>query len=268
MEPLNRSALKIAKEVADNAKGESNLMAGNISNSNIWDPDDHKSQQEVRSMFEEMCQWAVEEGADMLIGETFYYAEEAYCALDVMKKHNVPSVLTIAPMGENIMRDGVTPLDTCVELEKRGADVVGMNCFRGPDTMMPYLRDIRQAVSCHMAALPIPYRTTKESPTFFNLPDENGCTCPSPHGRTFPTALDPLYMNRYEIQKFANDALELGIKYIGVCCGASPMLIREVAMVAGKTPESARFAENMSNHFMYGENKRIPEHMKGYREKA
>ena len=32
-------------------------------------------------MFSEMIGWAVEEGADMLIGETFYYAEEAYTAL-------------------------------------------------------------------------------------------------------------------------------------------------------------------------------------------
>jgi betaine-homocysteine S-methyltransferase len=38
------------------------------------------------------------------------------------------------------------------ELEQRGADVVGMNCFRGPDTMMPYLREAREILKCHMAA--------------------------------------------------------------------------------------------------------------------
>ena len=36
---------------------------------------------EVEKMFSEMVGWAVDEGADMLIGETFYYAEEAYTAL-------------------------------------------------------------------------------------------------------------------------------------------------------------------------------------------
>ncbi len=38
LEPLNRSALKIAKKVSlDTPKGsQPNLMAGNISNSNIW----------------------------------------------------------------------------------------------------------------------------------------------------------------------------------------------------------------------------------------
>jgi betaine-homocysteine S-methyltransferase len=44
LEPLNRSALKIAKKVADNPidGGEPNLMSGNISNSNIWEQDDKR----------------------------------------------------------------------------------------------------------------------------------------------------------------------------------------------------------------------------------
>ena len=71
-------------------------------------------------MFSEMVEWAVDEGADMLIGETFYYAEEAYTALKVMQKTGLPSVITIAPMAENIMRDGVGIVDTCKELEQRG----------------------------------------------------------------------------------------------------------------------------------------------------
>ena len=61
---------------------------------------------------------------------------------------------------------------------------------------MPFLKKIRKVIKCHMAALPIPFRTTKNQPTFFNLDDNNGCTCPAPHGRTFPTALDPMYCNR------------------------------------------------------------------------
>ena len=48
LEPLNRSALQIAKKVAENNDdGEPNLMAGNISNSNIWKQGDKNSQLEV-----------------------------------------------------------------------------------------------------------------------------------------------------------------------------------------------------------------------------
>ncbi|MBS9779344.1 MAG: homocysteine S-methyltransferase family protein [Moraxellaceae bacterium] len=261
LEPLNRSALRIARKVADAKEG--NLMAGNISNSNIWDPNDKAKQAEVRAMFEEMVQWAVEEGADLIIGETFYFAEEAYCALEVAKASGLPTVITLAPMAKNNeLQDGVSAVDCCVELEKRGADVVGLNCFRGPETMMPYLKEIRKAVKCHVAALPIPYRTSEEHPTFFNLPDYSNCTCPAPHGRTFPTALDPLFCNRYEMGKFAKEAYELGVNYLGVCCGANPMLIRETAEAVGLTTEASRYSENMANHFMYGSNERLPENIK------
>ena len=270
LEPLNRAALKIAKKVALNTpKGmRPNLMAGNISNSNIWKEGDKKSQLEVEKIFDEMIEWAVDEGADILVGETFYYAEEAFKALEVMKKSGLQTVVTISPMGENIMRDGKSVVETCKELEQRGADVVGMNCFRGPNTMLPYLKEIRKVVKCHVGALPIPYRTTKKNPTFFNLPDSNGCGCESPHGRTFPTALDPMYCNRYEIRKFAKEAYNLGINYLGVCCGASPMLIRETAEAVGLEVPASKYRENISNHFMYGSNKRIPKHMSDYGDKA
>jgi len=270
LEPLNRSALKIAKKVAVNTpKGtEPNLMAGNISNSNIWNHKDTSQNKEVEKMFSEMVGWAVDEGADILIGETFYYAEEAYTALKIMKQSGLPAVITIAPMGENIMRDGVSIVDTCKELEQLGGDVVGMNCFRGPNTMMPYIKEIRKALKCHVAALPISYRTTKENPTFFNLPDNNGCTCHTKHKTPFPTALDPMQCNRYEIGKFAKESFDLGVNYLGVCCGANPMLIREVAEAVGLKVPASKYRENMANHFLFGTHERIPEHQKEYKSKA
>ena len=240
LEPLNRAALKIAKKVADSpiGGGEPNLMSGNISNSNIWEQDDKGSQLEVERMFNEMVEWAVDEGADLIMGETFYYAEEAYKALEIK------------------------------ELEQRGADVVGMNCFRGPVTMLPYLKEIREAISCHMAALPLPFRTTEEHPTFFNLPDNNGCTCHAPHGRTFPTALDPLYCNRYEMRAFFEEVNKIGIKLLGVCCGATPMHQREVAEAVGLTVPASKYREKMENHFMYGTNERTAKHMQDYGDNA
>ena len=270
LEPLNRAALKIAKKVSDNpiSGTQPNLMAGNISNSNIWKEDVSSTHLEVTKMFSEMIEWAVDEEAEMLIGETFYYAAEAYKALELIKQTSLPAVITIAPMGENKMKDGVSIVETCKELEQRGADVVGLNCFRGPATMMPYLKEIRKALKCHVAALPINYRTTEQHPTFFNLPDDNGCSCHSPHGRTFPTALDPLQCNRYEIGEFAKEAHKMGVNYLGVCCGANPMLIREVAESVGLSVPASSYREDMSTHFMYGSNERIAKHMQDYGDKA
>ena len=67
LEPLNRAALKIAKKVADNpiGGGEANLMAGNISNSNIWEEGHKETHADVERMFSEMVEWSVDEGADL-----------------------------------------------------------------------------------------------------------------------------------------------------------------------------------------------------------
>jgi len=215
-----------------------------------------------------MVDWAVDEGADILIGETFYYAEEAHTALKVMKETGLPTVITIAPYGQSFLRDEVSIIDTCKELEQRGGDVVGMNCHRGPNTMLPYLKEIRRELKCHVAGLPIAYRTTENYPTFFNLPDNNGCICSSPHETTFPTALDPMQCNRYEIGQFAKEAYDLGVNYLGVCCGANPMLIRELAEAVGLTVPASKYRENLENHYMYGKNKRLLKHIKDYRRKA
>ena len=263
LEPLNRAALRIAKEVADtNPAGEPDLLAGNISNSNIWNPDDPASQDSVRAMFDEMCAWAAEEGADIIVGETFYYHGEALAALEAIRATGLPAVVTLGVMAEGRMLDGPHPAETCAELERRGAAVTGLNCFRGLATTMPLLKEVRAAVRGPVAALPLPYRTTPEHPTFFNLPDDPGCACPSPHGRTFPTALDPLFVNRYEVRQWAEEAHALGVRYLGLCCGNNPMFTREVAEAVGRVTEASRYSERMQHHFMYGDFDRLPAHMK------
>ncbi|MGI9307552.1 MAG: homocysteine S-methyltransferase family protein [Gammaproteobacteria bacterium] len=270
LRPLNLAALEIAREVAADVPSgaEPNLFAGNISNTNVWNPEDKNAQREARAMFGEMCGWAADAGADFIIGETFYYAGEAFAALDAIRETGLPAVVTISPMGENKMRDDWSIVDTCAELEQRGADVTGMNCFRGPPTMLPYIRQIRARVKCHVAALPVTFRTTEAHPTFFNLPDNNGCACPAPHGRPFPTALEPMNCNRYEIRAFAEEAWKMQARYLGVCCGASPAYIREVAEAMGRTPPASKYREDMSRHFIYGTHERLAEHITGYGDRA
>ncbi len=264
LEPLNRTALQIARSVAQTpVNGEmQNLLAGNISNTNLWDPQDKASVKEVRSMFDEMVSWASDEGVDYIIGETFYYAGEAFCALESIQASGLPAVVTIACMSGDTMRDGWSIVDTCKELAQRGATVVGMNCFRGPNTMMPYIRQIRKEVDTHVAAIPVAFRTHSKHQTFFNLPDESPHTyCDLPKERTFPTALDPLLVNRYEIRAFAQEAWDLGVKYLGVCCGAAPIYIREVAEAMGRTPPASRYREDISRQFLFGTDRRLKKHV-------
>ena len=71
-----------------------------------------------------------------------------------------------------------------------------------------------------------------------------------------------------QIKKFAEDAWNNNIRYLGVCCGAAPIHIREVAEVMGRTPLSSRYSENMQKHFMYGTDESLPEHITSYGDKA
>uniref|UniRef100_A0A3B5MHE5 Betaine-homocysteine methyltransferase n=1 Tax=Xiphophorus couchianus TaxID=32473 RepID=A0A3B5MHE5_9TELE len=50
------------------------------------------------------------------------------------------------------------------------------------------------------------------------------------HLHTFsPTALEPRILTRWEMQKYARDAYNAGIRYIGGCCGFEPYHIRAVS---------------------------------------
>ena len=46
------------------------------------------------------------------------------------------------------------------------------------------------------------------------------------------------------------------------------MHIREVAEATGLKVPASKYRENMSNHFMYGNNERTAEHMQEYGDKA
>jgi betaine-homocysteine S-methyltransferase len=121
--------------------------------------------------------------------------------------------------------------------------------------MLPLLREVRAAVTCHVAALPVPYRTTPKEPTFQSLTDPS---CPGiPDHRPFPTALDPFICNRYEIAEFGRQAFDAGVHYLGVCCGAGPHHIRSLAEALGRRPPASRYSPDMSKHILFGTDKRL-----------
>ena len=247
LEQLNRRALQIARTVA---RDTGTLLAGDICHTNVYRGGDQETHRKARSMFEEQVQWAVDEGVDFVIAETFSYAQEALEAVAVVKSTGLPVVATLAVRREPLTREGWTLEDACRRLEQAGANVVGLNCYRGPWTMLPLLKGIRKAVSCHVAGLPVPYRTTTDQPTFMALRDPD-CDC-LPGDMPFPLALDPLYCNRFEIAKFAREAYALDVKYLGVCCGAMPHHIRSMAEALGRTPPASKYSPDMSKHVFFG----------------
>jgi hypothetical protein len=113
--------------------------------------------------------------------------------------------------------------------------------------MLPLLERVRAAVSCPVAAQPVPYRTTPEEPTFVSLHHDDG-------SRAFPVALDPFLLTRFEMGDFAITARELGIGYIGICCGGAPHHVRSMAEALGRTVPASRYSPAMELHPVLGEN--------------
>ncbi len=248
--PMNRIALSIAKKVARSTK---TLFAGDLCNTNIYDPADKKALKEVERIFAEQVGWAADAGVDFIVAETFSWGGEALMALEAIKKHSkVPAVVTFSVHKEEHVREGWSPEETCQRLEAAGAEVVGLNCHRGPATMLPILKRIRAAVKCVVAALPVPYRTTPEQPSFMSLTD----VCCG-HARAFPTGLDPFVCTRSELFDFGREAYALGVSYLGVCCGAGPHHIRALAEGLGRQPPASKYSADMSKHAFFGTDQRI-----------
>jgi betaine-homocysteine S-methyltransferase len=260
LESMNAQALSIAKKVA---RRTNTLFAGDICNTNIYDPNDSKARKEVERIFAEQVGWAADAGVDFIVAETFSWGAEALMALEAIKKYSkVPAVVTFSVHKEVPSREGWSPEETCQRLEAAGADVVGLNCHRGPATMMPILKRIRAAVKCVMAALPVPYRTTDEQPSFMSLTDP---CCGN--ARAFPVGLDPFVCTRSEMFDFGREAYAMGINYLGICCGAGPHHIRALAEGLGRHPEASKYTADMSKHAFFGTDKLIRPVQTEYRAK-
>ncbi len=242
LERMNRSALQIATRVG---KKHGSLVAGNICNTWAYDlANKYKSAREVRKQYTEQVAWANEAGVDFILAETIEYLDEALIALEVIKQHNLPAVINFTPIYEK-SKDGYDWIKACKILRDNGADVVGFNCGRGPETLLPLVRALRDAVDGPIAAIPVPYHTTPQQPSFQFLKDENGQSA-------YTLGLDRFLCTRHETAVFAKQANDLGINYIGLCCGAAPHHIRAVAEAFGRVTPASKYSPDLSQHALLG----------------
>jgi len=220
------------------------LVAGNVCNTWAYDPDDRQAQDAVRAMYDEQLRWAVEEGIDFVISETNDYLGEALIALEVIQGLGLPAMVTLAPTQPDQTRDGYSYVEACRILAAQGAHVVGLNCDRGPQTMLPLLARIRESVDCPVAAQPVPYRTDATALTMQTL--RSGTA-----QRAFPIALEPFGCTRFEMAQFAVQARDLGVNYVGICCGAGPHHVRAMAEALGREVPASKYSPSMDLHPMF-----------------
>jgi len=244
LEAMNRQAVRIAREVAREGNGDDALVAGNVCNTWAYDPDDPATKATVRAMYTEQLGWAAEEGIDFVISETNDYLGEALIALEVTQALGLPAMVTLAPTQPDRTRDGYEYAEACRILSEAGAQIVGLNCDRGPQTMLPLITGIREAVDCAVAIQPVPYRTDAAAPTMETLRSAEG-------ERAFPIALEPFGCTRFEMASFALTARDLGVDYVGICCGAGPHHVRAMAEALGREVPAGKYSPSMELHPMF-----------------
>ncbi|XP_073440258.1 betaine--homocysteine S-methyltransferase 1 isoform X1 [Dendrobates tinctorius] len=213
---VNEAACDIAREVAN--EGDA-LVAGGVSQTPSYLS--CKSESEVKAIFRKQLDVFVKKNVDFLIAEYFEHVEEAVWAVQVLKEAGKPvaATLCIGPEGD---LNGVCPGECAVRLARAGASVVGVNCHFDPMTCVATVKLMKEGlvaanVKAHLMTQPLAYHTPDcGKQGFIDLPE-------------FPFALEPRIVSRWDIHKYARAAYDLGVRYIGGCCGFEPYHTRAIA---------------------------------------
>jgi betaine-homocysteine S-methyltransferase len=225
---INRAALQLAQEVA----GDELLVAGDLSETWLWRPGDAAAEHEVAAAFDEQIE--AQQGVDFWIGETFFQLGEAeLCLRRIKANSDRPAMITLAFRATNTTDDGVTAAECARRLSDAGAEIVGVNCMRDPERTYPIIAEMRAATDAYLAAQPVAYRTSDEVPWFTGTP-------------AFPDRLEPTRLTRFDMADFAVRARDMGVDYIGSCCGSGAQHVREMARALGKYRETQRWTPDPS----------------------
>src|SRR4029434_8348355 len=135
VDEINRTAVKVAREVA--SEGDA-LVAGNLSLTWAYLPEDASSADHVRELFDRQLRDQTDAGPpDFWIGETFSYLGEALLFVERAKSTALRVMVTMSceqPVARSY--EGDTPADCARRLVDAGADIVGVNCLSGPEEQL------------------------------------------------------------------------------------------------------------------------------------
>lgn len=213
---INQKATQLARDVA----GTDLLVAGDLSTTWKWKKGDKAAIKEVTAMFDEQLE--AQKGVDFWIGELFFDLGEALlCAERIKAKTKQPAMITMSIRGGTKTVDGYTAAECATQLKAAGVEIIGLNCMNDPEHMYPHIKAMRDAIDGYIAAQPVAYRCTDDTPWFTGQP-------------AFPDKLETIQMDRYALGEFASKAKEMGVNYIGGCCGCKATHMREMAKALGK----------------------------------
>src|SRR5690349_20843159 len=160
---------------------------------------------EAEAYFREQAAALAEGGVDAFILETFRDLNEIGAAIAAVRSvSNLPIIaqMTIEDDGNSL--DGTPPEQFAPEMERRGADIVGVNCSIGPAHMLETIERIAAVTRARLSAQP------------------NAGRPRDIEGRNIYLS-SPEYMASYA-RRFAQQ----GVRLVGGCCGTTPEHIRQM----------------------------------------
>ncbi|HLV26331.1 MAG TPA: bifunctional homocysteine S-methyltransferase/methylenetetrahydrofolate reductase [Gemmatimonadales bacterium] len=198
---INESAVRLAREAAESAGRPEVLIAGAVGPLGVrLEPYGPTSREEAREAFAEQCAALAEAGADLFVFETFgdvSELEEGIAAAREAAPH-LPIIAQMTVGVDGRTAYGADPASIARALDAAGADVVGLNCSVGPQTMLEAIEKMVGVTTRKLSAQPNA-----------GLPREVA-------GRHMYMAT-PEYMSTY-----ARHLVQSGVRVVGGCCGTTP----------------------------------------------
>ena len=211
---LNEKGARLARSVCP----EGRHVAGSIGPTSRlpveYEPLGDTSDEQYFETFKEQAEALAEGGVDLFAVETMMFPQEAVAAVKACKAAaDLPVMATMFFQYEELHdRDrtmwGESPAEVARNLLAAGADVVVMNCGRGPDRAIAIIREMREVTDAPLIAYP-------------------NAGLPITTGDTTTYELDPEAM-----AKDYPALLDAGCNIVGGCCGSGPEHIRLIAAVA------------------------------------
>ena len=212
---FNIAAATLAREAA----GDHALVAGAVGPLGVRiEPYGPTSRDEAQEFFAEQMRALREGGVDCFILETFSDLDEITQAVKAARSvdASLPVIAQMTVGNDGVTSFGVPPEEVAEALEASGADIIGLNCSVGPQTILEAVERMAPVTSKKISAMPNA-----------GMPRDVG-------GRVMYMA-NPEYMANY-----ARHLIQAGVRVVGGCCGTTPDHIR--AMVDGVRPLVPRHA--------------------------
>ena len=198
---INQAAVRLARAAAD---GQAYVLAS------IGPVRDRESEEIetvlMRDTLAEQIAALVAAQPDALILETFSHVYELEMAvLEARRLSSLPIIAQVVADEEGYTRDSQHLTTAFRRLREHGADVVGINCAKGPAGILHALREVPLENDILLSAFP---------------------------NAGLPAFVEGRYIYLSTPEYFAESALRLreqGVHLIGGCCGTTPAHIRAIA---------------------------------------